>query len=132
MSTKFVKPYIIFTKDPAVIPSDLGVWGYARRYLPFSEEAPEAEVIEHLQEQRAQLWVGTGCAGVTEVTDDQNMHVWLAGGDIDGLLDMLPSVTLWAGVNDCVAVEVNGRKGWSRVLKNFDFVRNGDSMLRYV
>src|SRR5436305_85528 len=57
-------------------------WAYARRYLPENEVIPLSEVEALLLSERAQLWCGEACAGVTEVTEDGRLHMMLAGGSM--------------------------------------------------
>ena len=47
------------------------------------------------------------------------MQLWSAGGD-DGKPHVLESVEKWARDNDCEAIELRGRAGWERVLKDWD------------
>jgi hypothetical protein len=44
------------------------------------------------------------------------MHVWAAGGYLDGIEALLPEVEAWGRVMGCDAGGATGRKGWVRYL----------------
>jgi GNAT superfamily N-acetyltransferase len=109
---------------------------------PARESAPEAwaRCIPHLQaalehaggthgiedvarlvgQGRAQFWPGARCAVVTEFYDYPKLracNVWLLGGDLTELLDMLPAIEAWARGQGCARMLGGGpRAGWGRVL----------------
>lgn len=59
---------------------------------------------------------------ITEVVDYPQMSVcriWLAGGDLDELMDAEKSISVWAKSIGCDAMEINGRMGWKRQLKDY-------------
>ena len=59
---------------------------------------------------------------ITEVVDYPRMSVcriWLAGGDLDELMDAEKSISVWAKSIGCDAMEINGRMGWKRQLKDY-------------
>lgn len=101
-------------------------WECACQYLRFRDDAQKAEILDHLTGGTAHLWIGHNCAGVTEVTDDNWLHIWEAGGEMQGLLELLGSVEEFARSAGCKGVELSGRKGWSRVLNKFGFSSDGD------
>ena len=45
-------------------------------------------------------------------------HVFLAGGEMDQIVDMNDSAAQFAKAQGCDGMSIAGRKGWSRVLKN--------------
>ena len=105
-------------------------WEHARRYLPENEVVPLAEVEALLLGERAQLWLGEGCAGVTEIARDGRLHMMLAGGSMAGLLAMRESVEAFARANGCRAVYLAGRKGWRRVFPQFGYAFDGEDMVK--
>lgn len=105
-------------------------WERAKALLPFVDVGPE-EVFNRLLDSRAQLWLGDNCSVVTEVTDDNFLHIWLGGGDLKELLDMLPSGETFAKVMGCRGIEIAGRKGWRRVMQKYGFIPNGEVMRKY-
>ena len=59
---------------------------------------------------------------ITEVVDYPSLtvcHIWLAGGDLDELVEAEKSIAVWAKAQGCDAMEINGRKGWQRQLKDY-------------
>lgn len=78
------------------------------------------DVLRALAEGRAQFWPGNGAAMVTEIHTypaETVLQVWLGAGDMGELLAMAPGIESWARLNGCTAVVVEGRQGWSKILK---------------
>ena len=105
-------------------------WQHARKLLPF-KDVTEEDVLDRLLTGRAHLWVSPDSAGVTEVTDGNMLHIWLSGGTLRGLLQMLPDVETFAKALGCRGVELTGRKGWQRIFSRFGFVCEGQVMVKY-
>ena len=103
-------------------------WQHARRFLPENEVIPVEAARGLILAGRAQLWCGANCAGVTEIGEDNRMHLMLAGGDMGGLLAMREDVEAFARAMGCRAVYLGGRKGWRRVFKTFGYVLRGEDM----
>lgn len=100
------------------------------RCLPWIEAALEggfytvADVARALGENRAQLWPGKNAAIVTEIdtmAQKRVVRVWLAGGDMNEVLEMAKGIEAWARLNGCTEVLVEGRKGWEKMLKPMDY-----------
>ena len=77
-----------------------------------------------LDDGSAQLWCGwKSCVG-TEIVEYPKMNacrIWLAAGDKSELLSrMLADIEKWAKNQGCSKIEVVGRKGWLRVLQDFE------------
>jgi hypothetical protein len=86
------------------------------------------DILNYVQQNRMQLWISWNdkveCAFVTEVCDYPQMRImrWvLAGGNnIENWLDqILIKVEDWAKKNGCQRSEIVGRKGWTKVLKEY-------------
>jgi len=80
------------------------------------------DVRERIESGDAQFWPGQRCAAVSRVIQHPRgrvLRIWLAGGDLGELSRMLGFADEYARDNDCVAVEVEGRKGWERVLSDY-------------
>lgn len=71
-----------------------------------------------------QLWPAPkGCA-VTEIVQfpqKRVLHIFLAGGEMAQLFDMIESAAAWGKVQGCAAITVAGREGWKRALKGWAF-----------
>lgn len=107
----------------AVILSEL------ERCRPFIEEALArqpiyvwSDVVEAVEEDRAQLWPGKRAAMVTTLEDyvrgDRVIQGWLAGGDGDEIIrDLIPQAEAQAVAWGCNYVLIDGgRRGWERRL----------------
>jgi hypothetical protein len=93
------------------------------RALRYQDSHTLEDVLQAIKEDRAQLWCGERSAIVTEILKAPHKRycrIWLAGGDMDELVnEMLPEVETWALRRQCDSVQVNGRKGWQRVLVDY-------------
>jgi len=80
-----------------------------------------ADIVRGVMSGHMQLWQGeSGCA-VTEITvypKRKILHVFLAGGDMEQILDFEESAITFAKLNGCDALSLAGRKGWARVHKD--------------
>jgi hypothetical protein len=87
------------------------------------------DILEYIKQNRMQLWIswndGIEASFVTEVCDYPQMRVlrWvLAGGsNMESWLDLVTSkVEDWAKRNNCQRLEIVGRKGWTKVLRDYE------------
>lgn len=81
------------------------------------------QVIEIVKRGDAQLWAFPDSAIVTEIINYPQRRVlrfWLAGGNLKTLLEVEPKIRKWSILYNCKAVEIIGRKGWGKVLKNYE------------
>ena len=82
------------------------------------------DVVDGVTSGRMQLWPAPrGCA-TTEIVlypRKKVLHVFLAGGDMDQILDMIDSAAAWGRTQDCTALTLAGRLGWQRVLDKHGF-----------
>lgn len=106
----------------------LSEWVLCRDLLiPALEDATEAEVIDDLMTNRAQLWRGDGGAVVTRLITGGQLHIWLGGGSLPRLVDLIPGLIAWGRQQGCTWITVRGRKGWARVLSGLGIEeRDGD------
>ncbi|MFZ9615160.1 MAG: hypothetical protein ACO3AG_00650 [Fluviibacter sp.] len=95
------------------------------RWQPKLEEALEyshgtfniIDIADLLANGAAKLWVVDTAAVVTQVVHYPRkivLHAFLAGGELDGVLEIEKQVHRWAKINGCHAITLNGRPGWSR------------------
>jgi len=79
-----------------------------------------SDIVEGIHSLRYQFWPAEkGCA-VTEIIvfpRKKIFHVFLAGGEMDQIVDMNDSAAHFAKAQGCDGMSIAGRKGWSRVLK---------------
>lgn len=79
------------------------------------------DVWRSVREGRMQFWPAERAAAVTEIVVYprlKTLHIFLAGGDMDQIVDMDASATEFARLNGCAKVTIAGRKGWARVLRD--------------
>ena len=100
--------------------------GWIADALAYSGGTHEVEdVLEGIRSGRMQLWPAKrGCA-VTEIIEfprKRVLHVFLAAGEMDQILDMLESAKEWGRQQGCTGFTIAGRKGWKRVLAKHGFV----------
>lgn len=74
------------------------------------------EVQSRLDENTAQLWLGSKSAVLTEIVGDA-IHVWLGAGDLTELLNMRPLIEQAGREWGCKRATVDGRQGWIRAFK---------------
>lgn len=80
-----------------------------------------------------QFWSNDRCAVITEVIDYPNkrvLHVFLAGGSLDGIRDLEDSAIEWSKSIGCSAFTLAGRKGWEKALKNDGWKNLYTSMIK--
>jgi len=68
-----------------------------------------------------QFWPAPrGCAVTEIITYPQKrvLHIFLAGGEMDQIVDMDESAAEFARQNGCTGMTIAGRKGWQKVLKD--------------
>lgn len=74
----------------------------------------------------ATLWPLERSAVVTEILEypaKRVLRIWLAGGELSELLAFLPAADNYAHECGCSAIEIDGRKGWARVLPGYTEAR---------
>lgn len=100
---------------------------------PALEETSEAELLDEIAAGRAQLWPGETAVIVTQCvaeTGGRALHVWLAGGDLAGVMALKPGVEAWGRAQGCHYVTIDGRPGWSRVLRRLGYVQHEAGLKR--
>ncbi|MEY4863801.1 MAG: hypothetical protein RLZ51_1896 [Pseudomonadota bacterium] len=102
------------------------------RCRPWIEDALEysggthafEDVVQGIVEGRMQLWpAARGCA-VTEIVlypRKSVLHVFLAGGEMDQIIDMIDSAVEWSKGQGCTSMTIAGRHGWARVLGKYGY-----------
>lgn len=67
-----------------------------------------------------QFWPGDKSAIITEIQiypQTKVMHIFLAGGDLEELLEMEKSVRAYAKTIGCNSMSISGRRGWLRIFE---------------
>lgn len=108
-------------------------WGRCVAWLePAIEDGTEDEVLNELILGRAQLWEGDSGAVVTRCFPPDHFHIWLAGGDLGGVMALLAGGIAWARPMGLKRLTVNARKGWTRVLRDHGFTMSDGGYLERV
>lgn len=82
------------------------------------------DVEKAINEGIMQLWPASNSAAVTEIIQyarKKVLNVFLAGGDLEEIMNGIGAVTEWAKAQGCDSVTLYGRKGWERVLDAHGF-----------
>ena len=78
-----------------------------------------ADIVDGLLSGHMQLWPAENSCLVTEIVvypKKKVLHVFLAGGNLDEILDMEQSLKEWGIMQGCSNMTMAGRKGWTKVL----------------
>jgi hypothetical protein len=78
------------------------------------------EVCAGIRSGKMQLWPAERGCIVTEIVvyhDKNALHVFLAGGELDEILQMTESVKEWAKLQGCSFATFDGRFGWQKPLE---------------
>lgn len=82
------------------------------------------DVVQGIVSGRMQLWPDLrGCA-VTEIVlypKKSVLHVFLAGGEMQTIINMIDSAITWGKAQGCTSMTLAGRHGWSRVLAKYGY-----------
>jgi len=111
-------------------------WAAARAWLLPAlrpEDGTEGELVAEIVAGRAQLWTGARSAMVTRLLAAparRCIHAWLAGGDLDEILALVPGMEAWARTQGCTHATVNGRPGWRRALASQGYRQGGGELLK--
>lgn len=111
-------------------PSITSFWDEYNRCRKWIEDALEYAHNSHTSDQvydlvksgDAQLWSFNDSAIVTEIVEYPQRTVlrfWLAGGNLNTLLKAERHIVDWSKLYKCTGVEIIGRKGWQRMLKDY-------------
>jgi len=91
--------------------------------LKYSNKSHDiSDVWSAIKKNKAQFFPLENSAIVTEIVDYPNQSVcriWLAGGDLEELMEAEKDVCKWAAKLGCTGMEIIGRKGWSRKLTDY-------------
>jgi hypothetical protein len=78
------------------------------------------DIVEGVTRGQYQFWPGERSCMVTELIiypQRKGVNVFLAGGDLDEILEMEKDLTEWAKIIGADHLSLTGRTGWTRALK---------------
>jgi hypothetical protein len=97
--------------------------GYILDALAYANHSHSLDdVKQSVEAGTAQFMPLDKSAIVTEIVDYPKKSVcriWLAGGDMDELIQAEKHIARWAKSIGCHGLEIIGRKGWQRVLTDY-------------
>jgi hypothetical protein len=107
---------------------EITIYHELQRCRPWIESALERsggthlfeDIVKAVVEGRMQLWPADDACAVTEIIvfpRKKVLHVFLAGGKLETIVDMNDSAEVWARSLGCDGMSIAGRKGWVKVLK---------------
>ena len=102
-------------------------WAFAEPMLKEAMAAGPAQYTMDaikllLRQENCELWVGEKSAALMEIDyDTTTFQIWLAGGDLQEIIEALPDVEASARARNFVRVMIYGRKGWEKVLNKLDY-----------
>ena len=106
-------------------------WGRLRHHILAALEYAggthnEHDILDLLRRDKAQFWPSEDSAMITEVVDypgGLHCRIWLAGGNYKELRELERDRLIpWARQQGCRRIELVGRKGWARRLKDYQEV----------
>jgi len=77
------------------------------------------DIVYAVKTGAMQFWPAEDACAITEIIvypRKRAFHVFLAGGNMDTIVDMDESAVYYAKINGCTIMSIAGRKGWQRVL----------------
>lgn len=83
------------------------------------------DVAHAVKQGRMQSWTNGDSLIVTEVLEfpkTKALNVFLAVGNLDEVLALLPDLEEFGRQHGCAVMRMEGRKGWARVLPHYGWV----------
>lgn len=78
------------------------------------------DVVQNIAEEKMQFWPAPRGCMVTEIVvypRKKVLNIFLAGGELDQLVDMYDDMNAWAKAQGCTGGTMTGRVGWKKVLE---------------
>ena len=102
-------------------------WARCEKYieaaLKYAHDSHQlGDVRKSVEQGTAQFFPFEKSAMITEIVDYPNKSVcriWLAGGDLEELVEAEKKICDWARRHGCDGIEIIGRHGWKKVLKDY-------------
>lgn len=90
--------------------------------LEYSGEMPTHtfnDIVDGIEAKKFQAWPGMRSILISEILAyprKKGVHIFLAGGDLDELIDMQEDVATWAKAIGADHLSLCGRRGWKKAL----------------
>lgn len=85
----------------------------------------ETDVVAMLMAGQLQFWLSETAAHITEFRQYprlKEISTFVSGGDMESILQMKPDIERYGHNNGCTRARIEGRRGWERVHKDYDFL----------
>jgi len=79
------------------------------------------DIVSAVKAGAMQFWPAEDACAITEIVAyprKKALHIFLAGGNMDTIVDMDDSAVFFAKQNGCSHMSIAGRKGWQRILQD--------------
>ena len=93
------------------------------------------DIVSAVYSGRMQFWPAEKACAVTEIVTFPRrkvLHIFLAGGDMQQIVDMDESATKFAKANGCSALTIAGRRGWKKVLNENGYVESFTTLTKEI
>lgn len=77
------------------------------------------DIVRMVKANILQFWPASDACAITEIIEypkKKVLHIFLAGGNMETIVDMNESAEYFAKLNGCTGMSIAGRRGWSKVL----------------
>ena len=91
------------------------------------------DIVDSISKGHMQLWPAPRGCIVTEIVvypRKKVLNIFLAGGELDQILDMDHDVKEWAKSHGCTAATMTGRMGWKKPLAPLNWKQQHVSFLK--
>jgi len=78
------------------------------------------DIVSAVKAGTMQFWPAEDACAITEIVAyprKKALHIFLAGGNMDTIVEMNDSAELFAKFNECSHMSIAGRKGWQKILE---------------
>jgi hypothetical protein len=99
---------------------------YLQAALEYDYTRDLQDVADAIADESMQLWPSENAAMVTEVQNYPKcrvLHVYLAGGDMQEIIALIPHIERFAQDVGCQKMTLAGRKGWERIFKHWTNIK---------
>lgn len=100
------------------------VWRWLEKALAvYGPTHRKRHVWQRIEAGECQLWTTENSAQVTSIetwpTGLTELNGWLAGGNLEEIQSLRPTIEQWAREKGCHRISLVGRKGWSRAFPGY-------------
>jgi hypothetical protein len=100
------------------------VWPWLKdASMRYADTHRKRHVWQAIEKGNARLWT-TPNAGLVTLVDTyptglKEIRGWLAGGDLDEIVGIVPQIEQWGKSQGCTRAVIHGRRGWLRAFDGY-------------